>query len=95
MRHIPIECITYIMHWFWEFERREALDRAAAFRVSPLAATWSTVPTSIRELTPRYRITWASLSQPSPLVVFSPDCNPWLLYECSGTIRRQLGFTDR
>jgi hypothetical protein len=86
---LPAEIIRLIHQWTFEFHRRDAMDRVAAFAATfglePADASgeqregglWGMVMSDVRDNVPRYSVT---LNTESGFVlhlsVFTPDCNP-------------------
>lgn len=86
---LPQEIIQRILQWTYEFHRRDAMDRVAAFAAAfGLEKTerggtqieggiWGQVMSDVRTNVPRYSATLQTRSgYILRLSIFSPDCNP-------------------
>ena len=73
---LPYEITKRIFDWVREFDRREAMDRAAAHAIL-WSEEWANIMGDVRSNTPRYTVILETQSgYRLRMSVFTPDCNP-------------------
>lgn len=89
---LPQELVNKILQWTFEFHRRDAMDRVAAFAAAyglertergerdgerDEGGVWGQVMSDVRANVPRYSVTLETRSgYVLRLSIFTPDCNP-------------------